>query len=239
MFSPIRWSPIVKIDKQFAYLHTINTSVGNFNTTNKLDINYKKSFFHNGIIFHDTYKILYRAGSVYFGTRGKFLLMNHWTSEHDDDVKYFQDNFEQSPYPLKELLTNIHFDWNERIFYRVINMSLRPTDVWVDANMDWNFCFGSLARYEIAENNSKLISITDKDKYSWKNKTIKMNQLQSFEYIKPTDALMAYIIILDGTAKINSIEAPENFIGSIQTNSIVVENVDSPVVLIREKYDTV
>lgn len=236
--SRIKWSPLSKIDNEFAYLKAVDTVIGNYSQIDSASNEVLESYYRDGVTFHDDYKILVQSSVNYIGAKGKFLLMNQWKPEHDADVEYFEQNFEQSPYALKELLTNVHFNWDERIFYRVIDLNLRVPDVWVNADVEWTFCLGSLVRYEIAENDSKLVSITDKDKHSWKNKTMKMDQLSSIEYVKSPNALMAYIIVLDGVAKINSIEVSQDYIARIESNSIVIENVDSPVLLIREKYDT-
>jgi hypothetical protein len=238
MFSSIKWSPLLRIDNQFSYLKTLETVTGNYSQIDSANNELLESYHRDGTIFHNEFKILYRSVSHYIGVNGKFLLMNQWKPYHDNDVKYFEENFEQSPYALKELLTNVHFNWDERTFYRVIDMSLRVPDVWIDANMDWTFCFGSLARNEIVQDNSKLISITDKDKHLWKNKTIKLDQLSSIEYSKSPNSLMTYVIVLGGNAKINSLDVSEDYIAKVESNSITIENVDNPVILIREKYDT-
>lgn len=235
----ISWSTPLKIDGQYAFLKTINPEIGQYIETDTSMPEYEQIMFKGPAIFHPEYKILYRSPSDYIGARGKFLLMNQWKSENDTDVEYLEQNFANSPYPLKSILTDVEFDWSERIFYRTIDTTLRQSDIWIDANMDWSFCLGSLARYEFVSNDCKLVGITNKDLFMWQNRTIRLETLESIEYVKPENVDIAYIIVIEGSVRINGVEYSEDFVAHIVSPILTIEKVDSPVILIREKHVTI
>lgn len=239
MTNTLEWTKAVIFDKEFMWVKSTNTTPGAFVETDTSDPNFQKSYTKGPIVYHDEFNALIRGPNAYVAASGKILMMNSWLPEYDEQVKYFEDNFARSPIGLKDLLTNVHFDWSNRIWSRVIDLSLRPLDVWVDANMDWSIRYGGISRYELLTEDTVLFAMPNRDEFAWRNKTIKLSSLSSVEYTRPIDAQLAYIAVIGGVARINGEDAPLDTILQVQSNSIVIENVENPVILIREKYATV
>lgn len=234
----IKWTPAVIFDKEFMWLKSTNTIPGAFVETNTSDPNFQKSYTKGPIVYHDEFNALMRGPNAYVAASGKILMMNAWLPEHDDLIKYFEDNFDRSPIGLKSLLTNVHFDWTKRIWSRVIDLSLRPLDVWVDANMDWSIRYGGMSRYELLTEDTVLFAMPNRDEFAWRNKTIKLSSLPSVVYTRPTNALFSYIAVIGGSAKLNGQDAPLDTVVQVQSESVTIENVSNPVILVREKYVT-
>lgn len=234
----ITWTPAVIIDKEFFWVKSTNTILGAFVETNTSDPNFQKSYTKGPIVYHDEFKALIRGPNAYVAASGKILMVNAWLPEFDADVKYLEDNFNKSPIGLKDLLTNVHFDWDKRIWSRVIDLSLRPLDVWVEANMDWSLRYGGTSRYELLTEDTVLFAMPNKDEFAWRNKTVKLSNLSSITYTRPPNALFSYIAVIGGAAKLNGEDAPLDTVVRVQSESVTIENVSNPVVLVREKYAT-
>jgi hypothetical protein len=234
----ITWTPTTIVDKEFVWIKSTNTLPGAISQTDTSNPNFQKTHTKTPIQYHSEFKVLSRIPNAYVGTNGKILMMNSWIPEFDADVKYLEDNFDRSPIGLKSFLTNVHFDWDKRIWSRVMDVTLRPVDVWVDANMDWSMRYGGMLRFELLTEDTVLYATPSRDEFAWRNKTIKLENLTSIVYNRPVEAQLAYIAVIGGAAKLNGEDAPLDTVVRVQSESVTIENVSNPVILVREKYVT-
>jgi len=159
-----------------------------------------------GKTYHPDYHCLIRAASNYFGIAGKVMSSFFWEESQDADIEYLQANLDNAPLPYEEYCEPLLFDFDNRVISRVLDLTIRPKNVWLQNTVPWNLDMRS--RFEAYEDGLALACILSPSIREWNDKIIILEKGNEIEITKDEGCRTTYVIPFNNDVFCN--DAPLN-----------------------------
>ena len=193
------WTQLVNVDDQFTLAKFNNSTPGQFIALD--DPTKMVGRQANGTVYHPEFKFFVRSPSNYVGIGGRAVGYYTWKPEQDDDVRYFMENWDTSPTQWPYLVTKKEWDFENRVFTREIDLSLRPKREWFRSSVEWSMDAG--ARIESLSEDFGIGCWVNKDMYQWTDDVIVLDAGDVTEAVRP-QADLVYLVALGGDVKLNN-----------------------------------
>jgi hypothetical protein len=188
--------------------------------------------------YHPVFAIMTKYISNYVFFDGIVQMYTHWDASRDADVAYLEANMtadEEIKQCLRyDYLSDIDFDWTNRIVTLTHDASLRPRNQWIVEDKWW--CIDGLPTgYESSDSNFKGICIVAKDLYGWSTTSCHVEDGESMVFSKPeTDV---YIFVAKNNAVINGTPIDVDTPLHVTSSSLTIETAGEGevVVVVKEK----
>lgn len=188
-------------------------------------------------VYHDQFAIMTRYISNYVMYKGVCTKYIYWDASRDQEMKYFQDNFENSADATQcmqlEFLSGYDFDWDDRKLSRTFDAGLRPKNQWIVDDLWWSID-GLPIGYESSDPDFEGVCIVAKDLYAWATKSVNVTTGNTLSYQKPQAE--TYLFVLHGDAVINQQHVSKGSIFCVQSTELEIQAHDAEtVIVIKEK----
>lgn len=234
MITNFAWKTTGLIDYDFILSTFKNEPVTNFLQIDSSDN--MPGIIAFGKQYNSKNKFLIKVPSNNIGIFGKTITYHIWDQTQDSLVEEFQAGFDNSDLSYKFLMDSYNFDFNSRIFSRVLDYSKRPEGEWIMNSYEW---FPDCAvKYTPYGGPASLSCIIDSSVYSYSEQTMKLSKGNTTTIVRNPALSKAYLLVLGGAVTVNGTVFDDPYMSVINlgtTDNIVVDATDDVVLRLRQK----
>lgn len=198
MPTAFNWSPNAMVDNQIVYTGFSDSNQGDyveFLDYTALSPKMKK---------HPVFDILVnKSFQAYFFATGGLNVFITWQSHDDDAMKYYIDNYSESPNmcPYSITLPPV-VNWENRTAMLSLNTELYVRNQWYNHNQ--HYALRLPIRIEASVDRTSMLCVRYDPAYFWNFRNVRISESSTVEFVKPDPNLEYYVFCMTNAVDLST-----------------------------------